>query len=358
MCDNTLDTYNTDESNDSLDFEFSPIPYESLNRQFIPPFPPGGMPPFGGYPYPPYNNYPGGMYPPQGMPSTPPPNYIPSKDDKEVQSLSSNYNTSDKKSKSKYSNSIKFCLYKYTYIWETNGRSYWAYLLNVSRYSISGFRWLGRIWVYFGISLKKIDSFYCQYYRSLENNIPDIIKENTESNETNKDAHITTSFKKEHSPLEDREIFSAILSSLDIPETKEDYLSETIGYVNERPINTNIPCTKLRNISYRITLEVSYPGNYHKQIKNTIIDYSLESASDACIMLNRYRNMNSWPNPIESFNSCSELIPKILNLFTQSFEEKLKLINMSKAHIENIRYTVREEKIIGPWKIHFNTKEL
>ena len=83
MFDETLNTYNSDENSDSLNFEFSPIPYESLNREFPPPFIPGGTPPFGGSSYPPYNNYPGGISPPQGMPANPPPNYIPSKEDKQ-----------------------------------------------------------------------------------------------------------------------------------------------------------------------------------------------------------------------------------------------------------------------------------
>ena len=150
MSDEILDTYSIDENNDSLNFEFSPITSESLNREFPPPFIPGGAPPFGGYPYPPYNNnYPGGISPPQGMPSNPPPNYIPSKEDKGVQSFNTASDNKSKKDNSgaKYvsPSSIRLCLYKYTYIWENNGRSYWAYLLNVNRYSISGFRWLGRI---------------------------------------------------------------------------------------------------------------------------------------------------------------------------------------------------------------------
>lgn len=58
-------------------------------------------------------------------------------------------------------NSIRFCLYKYIYIWEVNGRNYWAFLLNIDRTSVSGFRWSGRNWVYFGVDLKRIDSFVC-----------------------------------------------------------------------------------------------------------------------------------------------------------------------------------------------------
>ena len=350
MFDDTLNNYVNDEDDDFLDFEFSPIPYESLNRQFIPPFMPGGYPPFGGYPYIP-NNYPGGISPPQEMPSTPPQNYIPIKDEKGEQSLS--YDDDNKKSKNNYSNSIKFCLYKFTYIWERNGRSYWAFLLNADRYSISGFRWLGRIWVYFGLNLRRIDSFYCQYTRNLENDLFDTRNENTK---LNKSELISTSIKSEYSSYEEREIFSAVLTSLDIPEFKEDSLSETIGYVNEKPITTNIPCKKSRNISYRITLEVSYPKSYDKKIKNTIIDYAANTASSSCEILNNYRNKLSWPNPIESFNSCSKLIQKILNSFTQSFKEKLLNLNLSQSSIENIKYVVREEKIIGSWKTTFDNR--
>lgn len=91
-------------------------------------------------------------------PLGPPPSYIPSQKDSGVQN--SNYNEKGN-SKSVSKGSIKFCLYRYTYIWQRNGRSYWAYLTRVDRRSISGWRWAGWRWVYFGVDLKRINSFVC-----------------------------------------------------------------------------------------------------------------------------------------------------------------------------------------------------
>lgn len=91
-------------------------------------------------------------------PLGPPPSYIPSQKDSGVQ-----YSTysGEGNVKSVSPSSIKFCLYRYTYIWQRNGRSYWAYLTRVDRRSISGWRWAGWRWVYFGVDLRRINSFVC-----------------------------------------------------------------------------------------------------------------------------------------------------------------------------------------------------
>lgn len=93
----------------------------------------------------------------------PPPSYIPSKNDKKVQFMTPQTSTlsGGAAPKSVSPGSIKFCLFKFTYIWQTNGRSYWAYLLRVDRQSISGFRWAGWRWVYFGVDLRRIEAFVC-----------------------------------------------------------------------------------------------------------------------------------------------------------------------------------------------------
>jgi len=56
---------------------------------------------------------------------------------------------------------IRRCRYKFTYLWLENGQEFWAYLIFVGRRSISGFRWIGFRWVYFGTDLRNIDSFVC-----------------------------------------------------------------------------------------------------------------------------------------------------------------------------------------------------
>lgn len=59
------------------------------------------------------------------------------------------------------SGSLRPCLYKFTYIWQRNGRSYWAYITRIDARSVSGWRWLGWRWVFFGVDIRKIDSFVC-----------------------------------------------------------------------------------------------------------------------------------------------------------------------------------------------------
>ncbi|MEW8954897.1 hypothetical protein [Clostridium sp.] len=121
--------------------------------------PPGGMAP-GQMP-------PGGMAPgqmsPGGMtpggsssqaPQSPPPPFTPTKTQSGVKSMGPGAKAID-------TGSIRPCLYRYTYIWQSNGRGYWAYLTYVGPKSIAGWRWMGWRWVYFGLDLNRIDSFYC-----------------------------------------------------------------------------------------------------------------------------------------------------------------------------------------------------
>ncbi|MEG0773024.1 DUF3298 domain-containing protein [Clostridium sp.] len=57
--------------------------------------------------------------------------------------------------------SIRPCLYQFVYIWLKNGQSFWAWLLDVDSRTASGFRWTGRSWSYFGVSLQNIEFFQC-----------------------------------------------------------------------------------------------------------------------------------------------------------------------------------------------------
>lgn len=108
-------------------------------RGFIPPRPPGQMPPGGGS---------------SQAPNSPPPPFIPTKTQSGVKSMGPGVKAID-------TGSIRPCLFKYTYIWQSNGRGYWAYLTYVGPKSIAGWRWMGWRWVYFGLDLNRIDSFYC-----------------------------------------------------------------------------------------------------------------------------------------------------------------------------------------------------
>ena len=56
---------------------------------------------------------------------------------------------------------INFCLFKFTYIWQTNGMAYWAFLTRAGRNSVAGFRFRRGRWFFFGLDLRNIDSFIC-----------------------------------------------------------------------------------------------------------------------------------------------------------------------------------------------------
>jgi len=57
---------------------------------------------------------------------------------------------------------IRNCLRSFTYVWLNNGNAFWMFPIQVGRTSVTGFRWNPRFgWVFFGISLNRIDAFMC-----------------------------------------------------------------------------------------------------------------------------------------------------------------------------------------------------
>ena len=56
---------------------------------------------------------------------------------------------------------IARCLFSYTYVWLRGFEQFWFYPTFVGRNSVSGYRWTGYRWVYFGIDLRQIQSFTC-----------------------------------------------------------------------------------------------------------------------------------------------------------------------------------------------------
>ncbi|HHX59868.1 MAG TPA: hypothetical protein GX707_03880 [Epulopiscium sp.] len=90
----------------------------------------------------------------QGSPSSPPPNFTPTKSTKSSQTQGASTKFVDP-------GTIRPCVFRFVYIWPTRGNGFWAWLTYVGRRSVSGFRWNGRRWVYFGMDLRGIDSFEC-----------------------------------------------------------------------------------------------------------------------------------------------------------------------------------------------------
>ncbi|WP_332649094.1 hypothetical protein [Lysinibacillus sp. 54212] len=113
--------------------------------------PPMGPPPFGGPGSPPMGPPPfggPGSPPPSGggqpMPMGPPPSFSPA-----MPGWQSG------------SEGIRRCIYRNTYIWLRNGKSFWFFPTFVSRNMVIGFRWRRFGWTYSTIHRNNILSFQC-----------------------------------------------------------------------------------------------------------------------------------------------------------------------------------------------------
>lgn len=82
-----------------------------------------------------------------GPPSSPPPAYVP-------QEQATAFAVDP--------GGISRCMFRFTYIWLIDGRSFWFYPVFLGRNSIAGWRWSRRRgWVYYGMDLRQIRSFQC-----------------------------------------------------------------------------------------------------------------------------------------------------------------------------------------------------
>ena len=96
----------------------------------------GGPPPFA----------PPGQGPSAGPPTSPPPSFVPQE---QVEAYAVD------------PGGIARCIFRYTYVWLRGFEQFWYYPTFVGRNSVSGYRWTGFRWVYFGIDLRQIQSFTC-----------------------------------------------------------------------------------------------------------------------------------------------------------------------------------------------------
>lgn len=133
------------------DYYYHETPDERQFGSFFPQMgPPGGPPPFAppgqgpgaGAPTMP----PPGQGPSAGPPTAPPPSFVPQQ---QVEAFAVD------------PGGIARCLFRYTYVWLRGFDQFWFYPTFVGRNSVSGWRWTGFRWVYFGISLRQIQSFTC-----------------------------------------------------------------------------------------------------------------------------------------------------------------------------------------------------
>lgn len=132
-------------------FPFQPNFFnEALDERLFPGFPWGGgtMGPPSGFPGSPPPFGPPSQGPQAGPPTSPPPSYIPAQ-------------TQQAQAFAVDPGSIRGCLFRFTYVWLRGFQQFWFYPTFVGRNSVSGFRWNGFTWVFFGISLRQIQSFTC-----------------------------------------------------------------------------------------------------------------------------------------------------------------------------------------------------
>lgn len=107
----------------------------------------GGGIPGGGFPGGGPGGFPGGGQQAGGPPTTPPPAFVP-------QEQATAFAVDP--------GAIRRCMYRFTYIWLIDGRSFWFYPVFLGRNSIAGWRWSRRRgWVYYGMDLRQIRSFRC-----------------------------------------------------------------------------------------------------------------------------------------------------------------------------------------------------
>jgi hypothetical protein len=337
-----------------------------------------------------------------------PPNFTPSKNAPEVQNLQSSGVT-----KAVSPNSISFCLFKFTYIWETNGNNYWAFLFEVDRRTVTGLRWFRGRWNYFGVDLRRIDSFVC--YREalpggstflgssalpdgnnfLDNafyggsNLPSNAfsdsgilpgigtfpnigtfpggnincsgySENKPSNKKNKNCDCDKKkrgpssliSKTEYTVKGVNETFSRVLTSVNIPEIKDDFIVNYIGdneYTTE-DFKAAFPCKQARIINHRIVLEITYPSKFNKELIEDLNKAAYDSSLGAESALNK-RGTEDFLSTLDAFEEVSKNIPTCLNIFTSEFDNKIKYLKLPKEVVRSIEYKLVKETIEDDWHV-------
>ena len=61
-----------------------------------------------------------------------------------------------------YVSYIVDCMHQYTYVWLKNGDSFWYYPTRLEYGEVSGYRWNGLYWTFYGFDPNLIDEVSCQ----------------------------------------------------------------------------------------------------------------------------------------------------------------------------------------------------
>ncbi|KIL45799.1 hypothetical protein [Jeotgalibacillus soli] len=142
---------------ENVDYEFRisppaggiPFPGSGAGTSGGLPFPGGGPGPGSGFPFPAG----GSQSQSSGPPASPPPQQIPPKPFRPQGTTTFMVDP----------NVIRPCLFRFTYIWLTNGSSFWYYPIVIGRNSVGGFHWDRRRfrWVYLALDTRFIDVVSC-----------------------------------------------------------------------------------------------------------------------------------------------------------------------------------------------------
>jgi len=53
------------------------------------------------------------------------------------------------------------CLHSYTYVWPKKGKPFWFYPTRIEYGEVSGYRWNGKKWTFYGFDPEYIDQVAC-----------------------------------------------------------------------------------------------------------------------------------------------------------------------------------------------------
>ncbi|WP_146808563.1 MULTISPECIES: collagen-like protein [Aneurinibacillus] len=118
---------------------------------YFPPFQPPTQPPYPG-PFPGEGQLPGGQgQPPQ--PTSPPPSFVPQQPQGGVGTLAV------------APSSLRMCLYRWTYVWLSNGEQYWIWPFSIQQRTVSFYRYIPFFgYTIGGLDTRRINSFVCSTY--------------------------------------------------------------------------------------------------------------------------------------------------------------------------------------------------
>lgn len=260
-----------------------------------------------------------------------PPNITPSKNDPGVKL----FNTNNKNNPKAVSpSSISFCLYKFTFIWEHRGKSYWTFLLSVNRTNISGLRWVNRRWVFFGLDLRRIDAFIC--YRNSDSC----------TNSAN-----PFEFRTEYTKKGQRNIYLRTLTSVDIPEIKEDVIFNSTTDNKGEDVTVSYPCKKSRNNTYRIVLQLTYPVEFNKGTSEILNGAALAACEEAGKSLCVFRDTNDVFTSLDLFDEATNNIPSAFDVFNKEFTQAMRRSKLSADLLKEVEYSIVKEKLTKDWNL-------